>query len=203
MKLRASPWSLRARWRLTLLTATGLVALLFVLSRWVLLPYRVSGGSMRPALVGNEEGDPRVTGDIVLVNHLAYLMNGPARWDVVMLAPSDEGEAGTTEGNSGQPAGRVKRVVGLPGETVDIRDGDLRVNGIAQEFPDRTGNAYVVSKGYYGHNSVSLGEDEYFLLGDNSYLSSDSRQRGPIRRNHIQGKVVLVVYPWERFGVAP
>lgn len=199
MILRALTLSGQVRWRLTLLMATGLVALLFVLSRWVILPYRVSGGSMRPALVGTEGVDAGVTGDIVLVNHLAYLRNRPVRWDVVMLSSSDD----VYRDNAGDPAGRVKRIVGLPGETVDIRGGNLLINGIDMKLPDRTGIPYVVSKGHYGHNPVSLGESEYFVLGDNSYLSSDSRQRGPVRSDSIQGKVILVVYPWERFGAVP
>jgi signal peptidase I len=188
---------------LTLFTTIGLVVLLFVLSRWLIPPYRVSGGSMRPALVGTEAEDPRVTGDVVLVNHLAYILDGPARWDVVMLAPSEENDTATAQNEANRSGARVKRVVGLPGETVEIRGGELLVNGIPLQLPARTGSPYVVSKGHYGHHPVSLQEDEYFLLGDNSYLSSDSRQRGPVRRGNVQGKVVVVVYPWGRFGVAP
>ena len=199
MMLRGLTLSGQVRLRLMLLMATGLIVFLFVLSRWVILPYRVSGGSMRPALVGTEGVDPGVTGDIVLVNHLAYFRKRPARWDVVMLSSSDE----VYKDNAGDPAGRVKRIVGLPGETVAIRGGNLLIDGIDMKLPDRTGTPYVVSKGHYGHNPVPLGENEYFVLGDNSYLSSDSRQRGPVRSESIQGKVILVVYPWERFGAVP
>ena len=145
---------------------------------------------MMPTLVGAEDGNARSTGDIVLVNRLAYSSGstgGPSRWDVVILRHADGEES-------------VKRLVGLPGETVEIREGALVVNGSRIEPPEHLAGEYIVQKGRFGHTPAPLGEGEYFVLGDSSYVSQDSRRWGPVGREEIEGRVMCIVFPLGRAG---
>lgn len=138
---------------------------------------RVSGNSMQPLL------DAR---DVVLVNRLAYDLGRPGRFDVVVFERGDEKK-------------NVKRVIGLPGETVQIRDGLVFVNGSPLKAPD---GLEQVSLAGMAENPIVLGEDEYFLLGDNRDSSEDSRfaNIGNVKREQIQGKVWLRILPLLRLG---
>jgi signal peptidase I len=169
---------------LVLTLALGLVTL-----QLVAVPYRIRGRSMEPTLLGDTDG----TQDIVLVNRLAYALGTPARWDIVVLCPPDADE-------DRPPTESVKRIVGLPGEVLEIRNGDLYVNDDVLRRPDSDDGQGTVRKGPYGHRRVKLGAREYFVLGDNSYLSLDSRAYGPIDREALLGRVELIVLPWARWG---
>ncbi len=156
------------------IAAIGLLATL----RWVLVPYRVTGPSMEPTLLA--------AGDIVLVNRLAYLRRGPERWDVVVIE---------REGRD-----NIKRVVALPGETLEIRDGGILVNGSPLDLPVALRARAIVSKEAFGRGPVHLGGSEYFLLGDGGYVSRDSRAWGPIESTDFRGKAVAILWPWARLG---
>jgi signal peptidase I len=163
-----------------------LAGALFTL-QFVFVPYRIRGDSMLPTLCGGGRG-----ADLVLVSRLAYLWNGPERWDVVVVERAGEDGAGG--------GARVKRVVGLPGERVEIVAGTVRVDGQRMDPPVHLREVFVVSKGPFGVGRVDLGADEYFLLGDNSYLSRDSRALGPVRRREISGRVDFRFFPVGRAG---
>ncbi|HVR73672.1 MAG TPA: signal peptidase I [Planctomycetota bacterium] len=186
------------RGRKAILALTAAIVLLFAVTRWVLVPYRIRGPSMRPTLLGREDGDRREDGDIVAVSRIAYVLSGPARWDVVVVRHPG-GEPMDPPGSG--PHESVKRVVGLPGERIEIQAGRVVANGLELEPPAPLKTSKVVEKGEYGRTPVQLGEDEYFLLGDNSYLSSDSRRWGPIPRSMIEGRLVFVLYPPDRVGL--
>ena len=139
-------------------------------------------------------------GDIVLVNRLAYLFGSPARGEVVIRRPP-EPSTGVQGAGNGPAPDAVKRVAGLPGETVEIRNGVLCACGVPAKLHPGPDEPEVVRKGPYGRSPVALGTDEYFLLGDASRISSDSRRWGPAHREEIEGRVVLVLLPWQRFGL--
>jgi signal peptidase I len=164
------------------LVGLGAGALLLVLAvRHVLVPYRVVGSSMAPTL---SAGIP----EVVIVLRPAYLVRDPGRWDVVVV-----------EDTSRNPPGEsVKRVAGLPGETLEIRAGGLLVGGRSVALPRAIADCPIIQKGRFGHGPVELGRDEYFVTGDNSYASRDSRSWGPVRRAAITGQVLWVVCPWRR-----
>jgi signal peptidase I len=184
----SSPRRTRARGAI-LIAALAFTMLATV--RWVLVPYRVEGPSMSPSL---EDGD------VVLVNRLAYLFERPGRGEVVIRKPPESSAAnGGTEGEPKPDA--VKRIAGLPGETVEIRDGALCACGVPAKLRPGLDEPEVVRKGPFGRSPVALGSDEYFLLGDASRISKDSRRWGPARREEIEGRVVLVLLPLERFGL--
>jgi signal peptidase I len=134
----------------------------------------VHGQSMCPSL----EPDDRL-----VVDKFGLQWRTIDRFDVVVFERSE------------QPGvDYVKRVVGLPGETVELCAGELYVDGepAVQHFPYR--------RGWSTCGPVELGEDEYFVLGDNRPRSRDSRSFGAVRRGKIKGVVRFRVYPFGRMG---
>ena len=137
-----------------------------------------AGDSMSPVLRN---------GDVVLVNHFIYNIKDPARGDIVAFRQDENGHY------------MMKRVVGLPGETVQITDGQLLINGEAPEE-----DIYVSDIEYAGEaqEPVELGKDEYFVMGDNHTDSDDSRlpSIGNIKKDDIFGKAWFIVSPGKHFG---
>ena len=133
---------------------------------------QISGQSMTPCLQA---------GDVVLMNRLSYDLGSPDRMDVVVFQREDR-------------RANVKRVIGLPGETVQIRQGRIWIDGKELETEPELSR---VSLAGLAENPVLLGEDEYFLLGDNRDSSEDSRfaNIGNVKREQILGKVWLRVMP--------
>ncbi len=170
-------------------TLWGLVIVLsalLIVRVWVIPPYRIPTSSMQPTLLGDHE-DGTETGDTVLVNKLAYLLSSPRRWDIVAFHAADDSDQSL-----------VKRVVGLPGESIAIRGGEIYVNGEVVEKPEELRPIRYVNRGRFGHDEQVLGLDEYFVLGDYSYLSEDSRSWGPLQAERVFGRVIAILSPWER-----
>lgn len=95
----------------------------------------------------------------------------------------------------------IKRIVGLPGETVEIKDGHVYINQqlLAENYLD--GSVETNIDPQYGQAQVTLGKDQYFILGDNRPVSKDSRHIGPITKDQIIGKVLFRFYPFDKFGI--
>lgn len=132
-------------------------------------PFRVEGDSMVPTLADGER---------ILVDRTAYWFRSPARWQIVVLRCPHEPLTYC-----------VKRIVGLPGERVQIRDGRVLVNGaVAEGAPDVRYGSHRKPNGDV--MEYQLGQGEYFVLGDNSLRSIDSRMWGTsaVRRNAILGQ---------------
>lgn len=124
-------------------------------------------------------------GDRVLVNKLAYLMAEPRSGDLVFFEnPDVEGEL------------VIKRVVGLPGDEISVRDGVVFVNG---ERRDESYVDYRLTDGsFYGPETVPKGH--VFVMGDNRYNSLDSRYFGPIPEDELLGEVSRRLWPPDRVG---
>ncbi|MCI6173190.1 MAG: signal peptidase I [Clostridiales bacterium] len=167
-------------------TARGVFRLILVLALAALTSYLffssviVQESSMSPTLEN---------GDRVFINRLAYAVTGVRRGDVIAYRSRSSIDTGI----------HIKRVIGLPGETVQIRDGLILINGStyieSKDFPNIT-NAGLAAEG------VTLGSDEYFVLGDNRNNSEDSRfaDVGNIGRETILGKVWFRPQPLRSVG---
>ncbi len=145
------------------------VIIVVVLIRsFIITPVRVNGSSMAPTLNGNE---------IMLLNKLGSI----DRYDIVVLKVESEKEE------------LIKRVIGLPGEEVEIKDSKIYINDEVIEDIHGYGNTYSIDK-------VKLGSDEYFVLGDNRAISLDSRVFGKIKKNEIKGTTNFIMYPFNKIG---
>lgn len=138
----------------------------------------VSGNSMQPVLDAD---------DVVLVNRLAYDLGKPRRFDIVVFEREDRKK-------------NVKRIVGLPGETIQIKGGFVFIDG---ELLNAEHGLEKVSLAGRADTPIHLEEDEYFLLGDNRDSSEDSRfsNIGNVKREQIHGKVWLRMFPLLKLDV--
>lgn len=161
-----------------------------VIRGFIMEPIRVDGTSMTNTLQN---------GEVVLLYKLPYLLGDVQRNDVVVCRyPGRMNENGAKQINFGATLSLdiytafVKRVVGLPGDTVQFTGGHLYVNGELVPDPENMGS---VPRDY---GPITLGDDQYFVVGDNRYSSHDSRASdvGPISRSAIMGKVTVVLLPF-------
>ncbi len=164
-----------ARWVVDVVTA---IALAWFLVYGLCGQVRIDGNSMQPLLNAR---------DVVLVNRLAYHVGKPGRFDVVVFQRDDK-------------KNNVKRVIGLPGETVQIISGLIYIDGAPLESEEGLGQVSLAGR---ADNPILLGEDEYFLLGDNRDSSEDSRfsNVGNIKEEQIQGKVWMRILPILEMGL--
>lgn len=148
-----------------------------LLSLYVVQFTLVHGNSMEPAISD---------GDYLLVGKLNYQVAEPERFDVIVWSKDGKEDS-------------IKRLIGMPGEHVRMENGAIYING-------------EVLKENYGLETIEpdaapmelyLGEDEYFVLGDNRQISLDSRVRtiGAVKRSEIRGNVLLRLYPFYKAGV--
>ncbi|MCC8103165.1 MAG: signal peptidase I [Clostridiales bacterium] len=128
-------------------------------------------------------------GDTVLLNTFAYQFSTPKRGDVIAFKPHGSSTAYTS----------IKRVIGLPGETIQIKNGMIYIDGEAyiedKNFPSITDPGLA-------EDGITLGDREYFVLGDNRNNSEDSRYAdvGVVLGDYIEGKVWFVISPSEHWG---
>lgn len=144
---------------------------------------------MRTSVVGQSMSETLENGDQILVNRFMYKVIGPKANDVIVFLPN---------GNE-KSHYYVKRVIGVPGDTVQIKDGRIYVN--RTEFTEKVDVASIEDAGLAA-DAVTLGDDEYFVLGDNRNNSEDSRYAniGNIKREYIIGKAWFVISTGDRFG---
>ncbi len=138
------------------------------------------GDSMKPELNN---------GDVVLVNRLSYTVFSPKRGDVIVFKP---------QGNENNHY-YIKRVIGLPGETVQILENAIYIDG--EKLDEKYETTDVTYVGLAG-DPITLGSDEYFVLGDDRQNSEDSRDTdvGNVKRSYIYGKAWFVLSPLSDFG---
>lgn len=180
---RAAGWRQIREWVVVLVTAVLIAA---VLRTFVVQQFYIAGPSMETTLFGD---------DRVLVNKLAYRFGEPTRGDVVVF------DRITTNGDTVQHDDLIKRVIGLPGEVIDIRNCVVYVNDVAldepwlpAEFREPSADADTRC-GTPTVEATTVGSDEVYLIGDNRPMSFDSRMFGPVAIDLIVGRAVVVIWP--------
>lgn len=143
--------------------------------------------------------------DRVLVNKITYRLGEPQRGDVVVFdrtPDSEESLVGALLRNLAESVGvktpeadLIKRVVGLPGETVEVVDNTVMINGLPLAEPYLRDVARTSAM-----DPLVISEDEYFVMGDNRARSLDSRSFGPISREEIIGKAFVIIWPTSRWS---
>ena len=142
-----------------------------LIKAYIVMPVQVKGTSMEPTLRENE---------IMILNKVGYKFNKLKRFDIVVIKLGDER--------------LIKRVIGLPGETIKYEDNKLYVNG---EYVEES---FLASSVTTQNFQVKIEDDYYFVLGDNREVSNDSRYFGAVNLKDIEGTTNLTVFPFNRFG---
>ena len=150
---------------------------------YVAQPFIVSGASMEPTFDN---------GQYLIVDELSYRIEDPKRGDVIIFHPP-----GQTNGTY-----FIKRVIGLPGETVHITDSTVSITAI-DGTKAKLDESYIKNIGNGKTMRVALGQDEYFVMGDNRPESSDSRYWGVLPRGNIIGRALLRLLPLQSISILP
>jgi len=153
-----------------------LTAAIFLLVNAATGRFRIEGQSMEPNLHD---------GEYVLIDKISYLLHAPERGDVIVFVPPNN------------ERDYIKRVIGLPGDTVEIRSGQVYVNGVALDEP------YLKNTINNDMPAHMVEEGRYFVMGDNRNNSSDSRSFGAIAPQSIVGRAWLVYWPPSDWGTVP
>lgn len=153
------------------------VVIALIITNFVASHTKVEGNSMESTLQN---------GDDIIVEKFSYITGDPERYEIIVFRESES-------------VNYIKRVIALPGETIQITEGKIYINERA--VFDAYGNAKMEDGGI-AEKPIKLGQDEYFVLGDNRNASKDSRDKavGVIKRDQIIGKAWLRVLPFDNFG---
>ncbi len=150
---------------------------------YVAQPFLVDGPSMEPTFS---------TGDYLIVDQLSYRFTPPERGDIIILRDPRN-----------QVFFLIKRIIGLPGETITLKDGGVVIKN------DVHASGMLLAEPYIEHDkraealSEELGDDEYFVMGDNRTASLDSRSFGPVGEELIVGRALVRLFPFAQAAVLP
>ena len=150
-----------------------------LLVNYVAAAYKIRGDSMNSVLKDEER---------VIISRLALKTGVIDRFDIVVLhKPNEPGKS------------IIKRVIGLPGEIIEIKDGDVYIDNKKLEQPFLAGKEYPPYK-KDTLNPLLIQQDHYFVMGDNREVSQDSRNFGPVPEKYIFGKTIFRYWPLSRLG---
>ena len=153
-----------------ILSYVAIIVFVILFKTYVASPIRVNGSSMDETLHDK---------DIMILNEFIYYFDDINRLDIVVV--KEKGEL------------LIKRVIALPGETIECKDGIIYVN-------DKKIIESYVSSETEDFEKVEVGKDEYFVMGDNRAVSLDSRVYGVYSKKDVKGKATFTIYPFDRFG---
>lgn len=181
------------------LTILGSIIIVAIVNTEVLASAKVQQESMENTLYNDEK---------LIVDKVSYNFTTPKRGDIIIFFDNDEKGNILEEGyeylkeiasisyNTDTRTRLVKRVIGIPGDEIDIRDGYVYLNGSILEELYVKGETYSRDKEF----PIKVEEDTVFVLGDNREVSKDSRNFGLVKINQIEGKAIFRISPFNRFG---
>ncbi|MBI3632153.1 MAG: signal peptidase I [Candidatus Vogelbacteria bacterium] len=151
---------------------------------FVAQPFLVSGSSMKPTFHD---------GEYLIVDELSYYFNSPNRGQVIVFKyPYDLSKY------------FIKRIIGLPGETVEINNNQIIIKNAKHPDGFALGESYIIDKSWGNRTmSIALNKEEYFVMGDNRNASSDSREWGPLDSKFITGHVLVRLLPISQAEISP
>ncbi|MBQ6393006.1 MAG: signal peptidase I [Eubacterium sp.] len=146
----------------------------------------------RTVVNGDSMDNTLKDGQSLIMDKISYRFHDPERFDIVIFPGPEE---------NGENPYFIKRVIGLPGETVQILDGKVYIDG-EQLQEDVYGITDTIDYPGIAEEPLTLGDDEYFCMGDNRPVSFDSRYKevGPVTRGEFIGKVWIRIWPFSKFG---
>lgn len=181
------------------LTILGSIIIVAIVNTEVLASAKVQQESMENTLYNDEK---------LIVDKVSYNFTAPKREDIIIFFDNDEKRNILEEGyeylkeiasisyNTDTRTRLVKRVIGIPGDEIDIKDGYVYLNGSILEELYVKGETYSRDKEF----PIKVEEDTVFVLGDNREVSKDSRNFGLVKINQIEGKAIFRISPFNRFG---
>lgn len=149
-----------------------IIIVVLLIKHYIITPIKVNGNSMNNTLKDK---------DIMILDKISYRFQEIKRFDIVVVKKGNDY--------------LIKRVIGLPGETVEYKNNKLYINGknIDEKFIHEKTNDFIMEE--------KIPDDCYFVVGDNRPVSNDSRYIGVINKKDILGKTSLVIFPFSRIGV--
>ena len=166
------------------------LGLWYVTNGWIVKPYRIPSASMEPTLQ---------IGDRVLVSRFIYRLHDPRRGDVIVFHPPGHDDTAVKGADTEASVYYIKRIIGLPGETVMGRDGHVSICTAPYV------GCHVLEEPYLTQAATSsdfgpvrIPNDQYFMMGDNRAISDDSRDWGTLPRSYIIGEAFATYWPLDR-----
>lgn len=149
-----------------------IIVVVLLIKHYVITPIKVNGNSMNNTLKNK---------DIMILDKISYRFQEIERFDIVVIKKGNDY--------------LIKRVIGMPGETVEYKNNKLYINdkNIDEKFIHEKTNDFIMEE--------KIPDDCYFVVGDNRPVSNDSRYIGVINKKDILGKTSLVIFPFSRFGI--
>jgi len=176
-------------------------ALYLIIDSTIIAKAQVEQSSMETTLFEGQQ---------LIVNKLSYSFGKPKRGDIIIffgdgekgnffeeLARSCRNRFSFGDHDEEEKERLVKRVIGLPGDEVDIKDGSVYINGEPLNEPYANGTTYPGNVDL----PIIIGENELFVIGDNREVSWDSRDFGPIEFKQVEGKAIFRIYPFDKMGI--
>jgi signal peptidase I len=161
------------------------IAIFLFIYLLILQPHKIKGASMEPNYHDRE---------YLLTDKVTYRFNEPERGDVIVFEPPLP--------NIQENGEYIKRIIGLPGESVMIKDGSVYINGKLLEENYLRANGYTENKHFAKEGeTIVIPKDNYFVLGDNREYSSDSREWGFVPKENITGRAWVIYWPPQRVGL--
>lgn len=164
--------------------------LMFLIGIFLISNLTIAYVGERAVVIGSSMETTLYDKDNLLIDKISYRFTSPKRYDIIVFPVSNSGDEIY-----------IKRIIGLPGETIQIKNGYVYINGDRLES-DVYGNNKMESPGI-AREKIKLDDDEYFCLGDNRNGSIDSRSSivGPVKRNKIKGRAMIRFYPLLKFKI--